>query len=457
MIQLQSLCNENKVFSLFTSKVYKNAPVVFQNILISVRAIIRLKLRDNTESKCFLKRIENNEYNKNTLDNYVESELNNALINAVENTMFYGKYDASDLESFPKLTKESIKADLPGLCSKNKPKVIVKGSTSGTTGSPLMIPQSMESVVKEFAFVKRLLEWAGYKKGDKRAWLRGDLIVPLEQKTGILWRYSFFEKMLMLSTFHLSKETMQQYIDKMVSYKVDIIQAYPSSIVLLAKFLKENNDYYPSRLKSIITSSEQLTKDDRALIEERFQCKVFDWYGLFERVAAISNCEHGRYHLLTDYSYVELEHVSDEVYEIVGTNFNNKYYPLIRYKTGDQVVLSDEKECPCGRVYPILKEIKGRQVQHVYNTNKDKVFALDQCVKEAKGIIGSQFEQFKYGEITIHLIINDEFNEKQKTIIEKAVKSRLGQEMLVVFNFVKELKKTKSGKSIQAICHIKGT
>tara|TARA_R110001583_G_scaffold79679_6_gene215059 strand:+ start:2508 stop:3872 length:1365 start_codon:yes stop_codon:yes gene_type:complete len=454
---LLNLCNENKVFSLFTSTFYKNAPVMFQNLLISARAIIRLKLRDNTESKCFLKNIENNEYDKNKLDYYIGKSLRSVLTNAIENATFYGKYDSNSLKSFPILTKEDLRREPSGFFSKQKPKIIVKGSTSGTTGSPLMIPQSMESVVKEFVFVKRLLQWAGYKKGDKRAWLRGDLIVPLEQKTGTLWRYSFFEKMLMLSTFHLSKETMQLYIDKMVSYKVDIIQAYPSSIVLLARFLKENNDYYPSKLKSIITSSEQLTKDDRALIEERFQCKVFDWYGLFERVAAITNCEHGRYHLLTDYSYVELVHVSDKVYEIVGTNFNNKYYPLIRYKTGDQIVLSDEKMCPCGRVYPMVKEIIGRQVQHVYNINKDKVYALDQCVKETKGVIGSQFEQFKYGEITIHLIVNDEFDDKQKTIIENAVKSRLGSEMQVVFSFVKELKKTKNGKTIQAICHIKGS
>ena len=55
------------------------------------------------------------------------------------------------------------------------------------------------------------------------------------------------------------------------------------------------------------------------------------------------------------------------------------------------------------------------------------------------------------------MIKQNHFTILQKTIIEKAVKSRLGLEMLVVFNFVKELKKTKSGKSIQAICHIKGT
>lgn len=439
---------------MFQNKIYKRSPVLIQNLIISIRAFIRLKLRDNKKCKYFLKKIKEHEYNKNVLDDYIKSELKFVLNTAVQNTEFYAKFDSNEFNSFPFLTKQIINSNHSCFISKVKPKVVVNGYTSGTSGSPLMVPQSMQSVVKEFAFVKRLLEWAGYKKGDRRAWLRGDLIVPLEQKKGPLWRYSFFEKMIIFSTFHLSKQTMQSYIDKMVSYKVDIIQAYPSSIVLLAKFLKENNRYYPSKLKSIITSSEQLTNDDRALIEERFRCNVFDWYGLFERVAAISNCEHGRYHLLTDYSYVELEQVSDDIYEIIGTNFNNKFYPLIRYKTGDQIVVSDEKACPCGRVYPLVKKVIGRQVQHVYNVNRDRVFALDQCVKEAKGIIGSQFEQFKYGEITIHIIVNQEFNEQQKIKIENAVKARLGLEMNVIFNFVNELKRTRNGKIIQAICHI---
>jgi hypothetical protein len=33
---------------------------------------------------------------------------------------------------------------------------------------------------------------------------------------------------------------------------------------------------------------------------------VFDWYGQAERVAAIGTCEHGSYHVLTDYSGVAL-------------------------------------------------------------------------------------------------------------------------------------------------------
>jgi len=317
----------------------------------------------------------------------------------------------------------------------------------------------MESVIREQAFISRSLHWAGFKKGDKRAWIRGDLIVPLGQKKAPFWRYSYFEDMILLSSFHLTAEGIPKYIEAMVDYGVDIIQAYPSSIVTIAKYLKENGLFYPGKIKSILTSSESLSQDDKVLLEERFKCKVFDWYGLFERVAAIASCEVGKYHILTDYSYVEFLPAGEtndgrRRAEIVGTNFNNSIYPLIRYKTGDHVVLSDNDQCECGRSYPIIDSLEGREVQHVFNQSGEKIYALDQCVKGAKGIIGSQFEQHQLGEITLNVIADSTFEKEQQAIVTENIKARLGQKIDVKFEFVSELKKTKSGKAIQAICHV---
>lgn len=339
------------------------------------------------------------------------------MANARNHVPFYQDLEVPnlELEAFPYLDKSVLRRDHKQFISQNKPSVVVKGATSGTTGTPLTILQDRHSVIREQAFVERQLAWAGYRKGDKRAWIRGDMVVPLSQKQGPFWRYSWFEQMIVLSSFHLTPQTMSSYLQAMVDFGVEVIQAYPSSIATLARYLEANQSYYPAKLKSIMTSSESLSAEDRQVIETRFGCKVFDWYGLFERVAAIGQCEHGRYHLLSDYSHVELLAAGDGRYELVGTNFNNQYFPLIRYKTGDHVHLSENEACPCGRAFPVIERIEGRIGDYLVGEDGQKVHILNHIPKGIAGIMACQFVQSERGQIVVKVVADaEQFNQEQQ-------------------------------------------
>lgn len=444
---------------VFSNKIYINSPIFIQNLIVSLRAFIRKKFRENAQTTLIEHELIDNEYSQSKLTIYRNKRLNLVLSNALNNTKYYSmqlRYKEVDLEQFPYLTKGEVRDRAPDFFSTLKPKIIVKGSTSGTTGTPLTIPQSMESVIREQAFISRMSKWADYKKGDRRAWLRGDMIVPINQTSPPYWRYSWFENMIMLSSFHMTREALPLYIQAMVDYGVDIIQAYPSSIATLAKYLESKGEHYPGKIKSVITSSESLTPEDRQVIEERFRCKVFDWYGQFERVAAIANCEHGRYHVLTDYSYVEFLDVGNGRHEIVGTNFNNLYYPLIRYKTGDHVILSKEKECPCGRVYPMVERIEGRVGDYLVGENGQKVHILNHIPKGVEGLLACQFVQDTANCIQAVVVIDsDVFDNAQKQQLITNIKERLGQSMNVEVKLVDAIPRTKNGKVRQAICNLK--
>lgn len=52
--------------------------------------------------------------------------------------------------------------------------------------------------------------------------------------------------------------------------------------------------------------------------------------------------------------------------EIIATGFNNHVFPLIRYRTFDYGI-SALGPCPCGREYPLLREVKGRLQDFVIN------------------------------------------------------------------------------------------
>ncbi|WP_405601087.1 MULTISPECIES: phenylacetate--CoA ligase family protein [unclassified Pseudoalteromonas] len=441
---------------MFTSKVYRLSPVFIQNVLLSSRAFIRKKLRENKECEQLTKELIAHDYDSEALKQYQSKTLKKVLTEAQRNIAFYQRF-GNDINTFPYIDKAEVNSNKDKFLSPNKSGVVVKGSTSGTTGAPLSIPQNMQSVITEQAFINRMMHWAGIEHNDKRAWLRGDMIVPQEQKKGPFWRYSYFENMILLSSFHLAQKNLDGYLNAMQNYGVQAIQAYPSSIVTLAKYLESSDTYYQGTLKSIITSSESLSKEDKALVERRFKCTVFDWYGLFERVAAIASCEHGRYHIMTDYSYVELtpagktENGRDRA-EIVGTNFNNSLYPLIRYKTGDHVLLSDETSCPCGRVFPIIDSIEGRVGDYLVGEDGQNIHILNHIPKGVQGLLATQFVQKADFSIDILVVVDDEiFNIEQQNKLMLNTKEKLGHSIKVSVKKVDAIPRTKNGKIKQAI------
>jgi phenylacetate-CoA ligase len=196
----------------------------------------------------------------------------------------------------------------------------------------------------------------------RRAWIRGDIVCADHPQDGRYWCRDWVGNMLMMSSYHLSNDTIGAYIDALEAFEPVVIHAYPSSIAALAAWLNARGRRYAGKaLRGVMTSSETMEPEVRAAVEQAFGVRVFDWYGQSERVAAIGTCEHGSYHVLTDYSGVALlETDKADAWELVGTSLNNLAMPLLRYRTGDTVIPGDGP-CPCGRVFPTIKTVLGRQ------------------------------------------------------------------------------------------------
>jgi phenylacetate-CoA ligase len=245
--------------------------------------------------------------------------------------------------------------------------------TSGTSGTPLAIAQSLSCIVREEAFVYRQLRWIGYRHGQRRAWIRGDIVCPAQPRTPVYWCRDWVGKMLLMSSYHLSDATIGAYIAALEKFDPVVLHAYPSSVAALATWLRAQGRRYEGRaLLGVMTSSETLTPEVRALVHAAFGVPVFDWYGQAERVAAIGTCEQGRYHLLSDYSLAE---VLDNG-ELVGTSLNNSAMALTRYRTGDIVTL-DAAACPCGRVFPVVAALAGRQDDIIVLPDGRRIGRLD--------------------------------------------------------------------------------
>jgi phenylacetate-CoA ligase len=139
--------------------------------------------------------------------------------------------------------------------------------------------------------------------------------------------------------------------------------------------------------------------------------------------------------------------VEDGEGKILATSLFNYAMPFIRYDTGDLGVLSSEK-CPCGRPFPLLKELHGRSVDVFITPEGNRVhgwFFLYIFWEFDRGIVQYQVVQETVKTIVIYLIVDDEFDDSQLDQIREIIKEK-SRNWSIEYRFVDEIPSTKSGK-----------
>jgi phenylacetate-CoA ligase len=244
----------------------------------------------------------------------------------------------------------------------------VVAQTSGTTGTPLDVYRSLGSILREEAFHLQHWHWAGWRRGARQAVLRGDMVVPMDQRQPPFWFEDGAGKQLVLSTRHLDRGTAGAFAEELRRFGAVQLRAYPSAAYDLATFVEDAG--IPVRFDAVITGSEMLYDFQRARIESVFRAKIFDFYGMAERVAFAASCEQGRLHVNPEYGIVEIVdeqgRPTDGEGNIVGTSLHNSIMPLIRYRMNDTARFSHEP-CPCGRTYPVIETVSGRLADQLYD------------------------------------------------------------------------------------------
>ena len=350
-----------------------------------------------------------------------------------------------DIKLFPVMTKQDVINADDTILSRLLPKCLLRHAfTGGTTGTPLNLYRSLFSIGNEHAFLRRQWDWAGLKFSDNCAYLKGRLF---EKKKRFL--YNPIMKELHLSTYHLDIKNANDYLDTIKQKRCKGLVGYPSSVFLLAKANIERKVKLP--LKSILLTSETLSRDVRSYISTAFESHVYDFYGAAERACYIFTCEKGSYHIQPEYGFTELHPIDNSGQcRIVSTGFWNLAMPLIRYDTGDQVLVADNT-CTCGRQFPMVKEICGRVGDYI-KTPTGKMFGVSILTHAFHVICGidcfveSQIIQDALDHLTVKYIPSKSF--KPDRIQEYSIKLKkiIGEEMSIDFFRVDFIEKTYAGK-----------
>lgn len=358
-------------------------------------------------------------------------------------------HDGKDIAEYKIIDKQHIKEQYNSIINKNYIKSYLH--TSGTTGSGLRFPVSQEFIDHQWAIFWKFRNIHGLSLDTWCAYIIGQTIFDIDSKKGPFWLKSFFTKQLLFSQYHLNEESVEVYLTEILNNKIKWVHAYPSVLNNLANLIINQNLHELTKklnLNVITTSSEKLFDYQRKNIETVFGCKVRELYGLTEGVVNIFECEAGTLHVDESYSYVEfIRKNNSSEYEIVGTSYHNKAFPLVRYNTGDTCLLYDDSyECSCGRKSRTVKEILGRDEDYLILKDGTKIGRLDHIFKDMIEVDEAQIFQKEKGKAFFKIVKGKNYNNKSESRLISEIREKLGKDFIFHFEYLTSIPKTKRGK-----------
>jgi len=406
-------------------------------------------------------------WSREELAAYQMQALSRLLDHAYENVPYYRRVfrdqglvpgdvqTPGDLNRLPFLTRDDLQKNLPDLKARNYPESAFEYvTTGGSTGIPVgFYYERGASRAREWAFMKTQWDRVGYRFTDRCVVLRGYVVGS--QKTGTYWKRALLGRWLIMSSHHMTEETMPAYIDRIRRFKPRFIQAYPSIAAILARYMEEHDiEPFPT-VKAVLCGSENLYPWQRDLIREAFGCRVFSWYGNSEQTVLAGECEEStRYHVFPEYGIVELigrdgrpVEGPGAMGEVIATNLTNFVCPLIRYRTMD-LAISAEGPCTCGRNYPLFERVEGRVQDFIVTGKGDLLSGITMNIdtKAFDNVKQFQFYQEKPGEVVLNIVRKRTFSERDAEHLYREVSRSCGDDVIIVLRYVDDIPLTARGK-----------
>lgn len=269
-----------------------------------------------------------------------------------------------DFEKLPFSEKDDLRECYPlGLMACPEEEVVRIHSSSGTTGTPVIIPYTKKDVEDWAIMFKRCYELAGITNKDR---------IHITPGYGLWTAGIGFQagcELLGAMAIPMGPGNTEKQLQMMMDLKSTVLCATSSYALLLAEEIAKRGIKDRIHLTKGVIGSERWGEKMRKRIREELGIELYDIYGLTEIYGpGIGvNCKYDTgMHIFDDYLYTEIidpetgKVLPDgEWGEIVITTLVKEGAPLIRYRTHDLSRIIPG-ECPCGRTYPRLDVIAGR-------------------------------------------------------------------------------------------------
>ncbi len=269
-----------------------------------------------------------------------------------------------DFEKLPFIWKGDLREAYPdGLQAVSDEKIVRIHSSSGTTGTPVIIPYTAKDIEDWAIMFARCYELAGINNLDRihitpgyGLWTAGIGFQAGAEKIGAL-------------AIPMGPGNTDKQLKIMQDMRSTVLCATSSYALLLAEEIDKRGIRDKLHLTKAVIGSERWGEKMRKRIANELGAELYDIYGLTEiygpGVGMSCNKQNG-IHYWDDYIYLEIinpktgELLPDgEVGEMVITTLRKEGAPLIRFRTHDLSRIIPG-ECTCGCPFPRMDVILGR-------------------------------------------------------------------------------------------------
>ena len=269
-----------------------------------------------------------------------------------------------DFEKLPFTEKADLREAYPmGLAAVPPEKIVRIHSSSGTTGTPVVIPYTKKDIDDWAIQFARCFEYAGCDASD---------VIQVTPGYGLWTAGIGFQagvERLGAMCIPMGPGNTEKQLQFMQDFGTTVVTATSSFALLLAEEISKRGLKDKIKLKKGIIGSERWGSKMRKRISEELGVELYDIYGLTEIYGpgiGINCSADSAMHIWADYVYVEIvdpktgELLPDgEEGEIVLTTLQKEGAPLIRFRTHDLSRIVPG-ECPCGSKHPRIDIITGR-------------------------------------------------------------------------------------------------
>jgi phenylacetate-CoA ligase len=435
------------------------------------QSIMRLRgLFNGTDLPAVLERLHRNEsLDKESLWRLQSNKLRNIVKHCYRTVPYYRKTWAScgfavhdfdgtkGFEKVPTLRRQEINANRDLLISESyRDKQLIELRTSGSTGQPLVLYSDPVADTFDWACKFRGWSWAGFAMGKPyaRLWGNQDVIKDNQISLGQVLRQILMRETF-LPAFDLGTESAVIYLKKMCRRKLTLLRGYTSSLLELAYLVQKYPDLRPP-LEAVIASGEQLLNSDRTVIENAFQCRVFDDYGCIELRSIAHECEeHDGLLVSSENALVEILDDNDqpmkagEVGELTITTLNRFSMPLIRYRTGDRASLKTEA-CPSGRPFPLISHVEGRTADLIHTPDGKhlSVHFFTILFEHSRHVREFQIIQTKTDLLRVDIVPEPGFDRREESKLKEKIEAQLGPSMRFHIQLVPSLTRIKGKRRL---------
>lgn len=272
----------------------------------------------------------------------------------------------ADLRKLPFMSKEDFRKEYPlGMCCVEKKAIAEMHMSSGSTGTPVVMPYTVNDLCQWADCMARCYTMAGAETGDVCQITPGFGLF-----NGGFGCYHGARRMGLFVIPTGAGNTARQ-IKLARDFGTRVMTGVVSYAIRIMELLDMNKSSLP-QLKIGIFGAETFSAAMKKRIQDGLGIEAFDIYGMTETggigTLGMDCRDHSGIHPWEDQYIVEIvdpdtgDPLPDGTLgEVAVTSLTREALPVIRFRTGDLSRIVSREKCACGRTHLRLETIHGRK------------------------------------------------------------------------------------------------